>query len=649
MRIALIAGLALRHNARTIELVRQLNDDEYQFEDAITRRPFTISRIQLLKRIWDKTYEVIGDGDGSEFTPSPQEWTISLDSLTPKARTEIERRLAYVSAMGKAHVTRGQRARLPQIIAKVAARREDKKPPSPSTLMTWARKYQTAGLNPLALRNGNVHRIRQQKTHPLMRDLVRWGLSKVWLTRNRFSLQHTLDCILREAKKLVAQQKLKAQEATLSLSTLSRRAREIDLYQRIAARDGHARARMVCRTVMGGAGAAYPLQRVEVDHTPLNWVVVCDRTGLPLGRPLLTIIIDSYSNYVLGIYLSFYGAGVSSVSGVLRNAIKPKDDFTRGVNLSHKWIASGIPDEIFVDNGLEFHARVFQLMTWELASDLTYCRVRTPWLKPHVERFFATLDYLTLARGRIHKRVANVMNLDPRKDAAIKFTDLVKGLIMFVTDVHPFEINERKLARPYDLMLEGLERCPPASFPPDMDALRKTTALSQVLTVGPGGIEMRGLPYGCDELLAMHKQFGSKFKTTIKWDPDEIGSIWIQHPINKSWISSPCRWVDYAHGLSWNQHLLIRNFARKELKLKGAYEDLMNARLRLHDHWLEATSHKTAADSKLAAQFSGVTSATVMQHQVGQSIWAPEHAIADIEIPPPQPIVVPDFDVFELV
>lgn len=103
--------------------------------------------------------------------------------------------------------------------------------------------------------------------------------------------------------------------------------------------------------------------------------------------------------------------------------------------LSHKWIAFGIPDEIFVDNGLEFHARIFQLMAWELAADLTYCRVRTPWLKPHVERFFATLDYLTLARGRVHKRVANVMNLDPRKDAAIKFTDLVKGLIMFITDV----------------------------------------------------------------------------------------------------------------------------------------------------------------------------------------------------------------------
>lgn len=648
MRFALVAGLVLRHGARTIELVRQLDDDEYQFEDAITRRPFTISRLLLLKRIWNKTYEIVVDDAGGARAPSAQKWEVGLDSLTPKVRAEIERRLAYINAMSKAHVTRGQRSRLPTIITRVAARVKDKKPPSTSTLMAWARSYQTSGLNPLALRSGNASRIRQQRLHPLMQDLASWGLRTVWLTRKRFTLQHTLDCIHREAKKLVAQQKLKAQEATLSLATLSRRAREIDLYRRIAAREGHARARMVCRTVMGGAGAAYPLQRVEIDHTPLNWVVVCDRTGLPLGRPLLTVVIDSYSNYALGFYLSFYGAGVSSVSGVLRNAIMPKGDFTRGVKLAHKWIAFGIPDEIFVDNGLEFHARVFQLMAWELAADLTYCRVRTPWLKPHVERFFASLDYLTLSRGRVHKRVANVMNLDPRKDAAIKFTDLVKGLIMFVTDVYPFEINERKLARPYDLMLEGLEHCPPASFPPDMDALRMTTALSKSLTVGPGGIELRGLPYGRDELLPMRSRYGSTFKTLIKWDPDDMESIWVQDPKTKSWLSSPCRWEEYARGTSWNQHITIRNFARQELRLKGSYEDLMCARLTLHDHWLEATSYKTSADSKLAAQFSGVTSATVQNHTGERKIWTPQNAIADIEIPQSQPIEVPDFDVFEL-
>lgn len=653
MKICLTAGLVLRQGATEFELVRQLNDDEYQFEQRLTRRPIVMRRISILKKIWNKTYEVVLSAGATSKNGAPGgneniSVEIDLSSLSKKEQDEIERRLSYISSLQKAHVTRGQRHRIQSIVKKVAARLKDKKPPSASSVMEWARKYQTAQLDPLALRSGNACRVRARRLHPAMDALIKNKIMTVYLTRARHSLQHTLDQIKREAKELVRRCEIAAAESSFSLSSLSRRVQEIDLYRRIAAREGHARARMVCRTVMGGAGAAYPLQRVEIDHTPLNWVVICDRTGLPLGRPLLTIVIDSFSNYVLGLYLSFYGPGLSSVSGVLRNAIMPKDDFVRGVNLTHRWLAAGIPDEFFIDNGLEFHAAVFKLMAWELASDLTYCRVRTPWLKPHVERFFATLDFLSLVRGRVHKRVANVMNLDPRKDAAIKFSDLVKGLIMFVCDVHPFEINERKLARPYDLMLEGMERCPPASFPSDIDQLRRTTALSKQLTLSQGGIELRGIPYGREELLPLRKRYGRNIKTLVKWDPDDIDYIWIQDPEEKGWLHSPSRWPDYTRGLSWNQHIVTRNFARRELKLAGAYDDLMDARLRLHDHWMDATSHRTAADSKLAAQYAGVTSAKVMSPDSACPAIEPQKILADAEIPQPAKREVPVFESFTM-
>lgn len=650
MRITFIAGLVLRHGQRTLELVRQLNSDEYQFEDCLTRRPLVLNCATLTKRIWDNTYEVVVGTDVSSKrgkAPLPLPSLVDLQSLKEQVRADIEYRMHYVKAVQKAHIGRGQRARIEKLIPTVAKRIKDKKSPSASSVMTWVRNYQNANFNPLALRNGNTTRVSHYRTHPLMNEVINRNIIKEYLTRARNSLQHTLRKIKQEAKQLVAQNKLEESEADLSLSTLWRRVREIDLFRRIAAREGHARARMVCRTVMDGAGAAYPLQRVEADHTPLNWVVVCDRTGLPLGRPLLTVIIDSYSNYVLGIYISFYGPGISSLSGVLRNAIMPKDQFVSGLSLQHAWLASGVPDEIIVDNGLEFHASIFKLMAWELASDLTYCRVRTPWLKPHVERFFATLDHLSLNSGRIHKRVANVMNIDPRKDAAIKFSDLVKGLVMFVTDVYPFEINERKLARPYDLWLEGLEYCPPASFPLSFDNLRLTTALSKTMTLGPGGIELRGLPYGREELLPLRKRYGQSFKVQVKWDPDNLSHIWVRHPEEEGWLHSPCRWFEYANGLSWNQHLVIRNFARRELKLKGAHEDLMKAHLRLHDFWMEATSYKTSADAKLAAKYSGATSAKVMEPttEPDSPVRPSTTAIADIEISQAQPSI-PDFESF---
>ena len=161
MQIALIAGLVLREGERTIELVRQLSDDDYQFEDCLTRRPFVVKRLTILRRLWNQTYKLVVPQDSKDTDSAkdgPTEVRIDLNSLKGKQRKEIERRLAYVTALQRAHVSRGQRDRVAKIIPKVARRIKDKKPPSLSTVMDWARRFQTSDLNPLALRNGNAHR-----------------------------------------------------------------------------------------------------------------------------------------------------------------------------------------------------------------------------------------------------------------------------------------------------------------------------------------------------------------------------------------------------------------------------------------------------------------------------------------------------------
>lgn len=471
------------------------------------------------------------------------------------------------------------------------------------------------------------------------------AIQRVYLTRARNSMVYTQAVIHAEADKMVRAGQLAANEARVSKATLSRRIADIDRYRRIEARHGSARARMVCRTSMDGASADYPLQRVEVDHTPLNWVVVCDRTGLPLGRPLLTVLVDAFSSYVLGFYVSFYGAGLTSVSGALRCAIRPKDDMTQGLSLSNRWLAEGIPDRLVLDNGLEFHSPVFQLMGWELGMDFTYCRVRTPWLKPHVERFFSTLDTLTLAKGRIHKRMANVVETDPVDGAAVMFSDFVKGIVQFVVDVHPFQINQRKLARPYDLFADGMERRPAVHFPRDMEALRMVSALSATRTVGPGGVEIEGLPFGGPELLDMRKRHGERFRALVKWDPDHISRIWVQDPKSRDWVVSDCRWQSYTAGLSWNQHRTIRKFARQELKNCDAVEYLEKARLQLHNHWMEAAAWKTRADRKLAAIAAGYTSARVLDSDSEQSTQALSAAASP---PPPAPLCEEEFEVVRL-
>lgn len=641
--------MVLRHGARTIELVRELSDDEFQFEDIETKRPRTLRKYRLLQDIEAGKYAVVVPGltAGSD---SNDVQTHDASPLPECVQAQIDRRHAYVIGMRKLGITRGNRRLVPKAIERVATQLKDDRPPSPSTVLAWAKRYEESGDNARALASGNYRRQSPKRVPTAMEQLIREKIRTVYLTRDRYSMKHTRNVIVSEADKLAAEGKITPEQARISVSTVGRWISELDRFHVIARRYGAARARLLCRTPMGDDYPRLPFEQVEVDHTPLDWVVICDIRGIPLGRPLLTATICAATGYPTGVYLSFYGGGLTSVSGVFRNTIQVKDGICAIVGTTHRWLASGIPDGLVLDNALEFHAPTFRRMARDAATDLTFARVRTPWAKPHIERFFADLGFLTLPNGRVRKRIANVIDADPRSTAAITFSNLVKGLVRYMVDVYPMQINERKLARPYDLMLEGIEQCPPASFLPNMESIRLATALSKTLTVSQGGVDLMGIPYGSAELLPMRKSIGHNFKTVIKWDPDDIDQIWVQDPTSEAWVSSPSRWPHYTQGLSWNQHLLTRKFMRKQLQLKGAEDDYRKAYMSLHQFWMDATTSISAIDAKLAAQFSGVTSARVFAPSRETPAATSPAPIADVEerIAPSEKREIPDLDSFEL-
>ncbi len=648
MRFALQAGLALRKGLRTLEVVRELEGNSYLLEDVITRRPIEYSRQRLIEDIQAKRLEIITgeesrtDSKGSVRPPA----VADLSTLTKKERADLDFRLLYVRALQKTKVSRGQRAKVKAVIAKTAEKNGHTRPPSASAVMLWARKYQTACMNVLALVDRHRRRRSPRRLNETVEKTVWKVLKRSYFTTARHTLQFAHDDLKRELKMLCQAREVPKEEADVPYSTLQRRVKSVDLYQRVASREGVARARMVCRTAFPEGFASYAMQSVQIDHTPLNWVVICDRTGLPLGRPLLTIAICAYSGYILGFYLSFYGPGMTSVSGVLRNAIQVKDDLVASAGLKNLWLAGGLPDELVVDNGLEFHSFSFKTMAMTLGVDLTYCRVRTPWLKPQVERFFSTLNTLTLLKGKVTKTVANVLRIDPYKDAAITFKDLVRGLLMFVVDVHAQQPNWHKMATPHELFEESLAQVPPVQYPSNLDELRLATGMSKYLTLGKGGIEMLGLPFGSVDFRDIINKHGSGLKLLCKWDPDDISKLYVLNPDGFTWHTAECRWRHYASGLSFNQHRLIRDFQRKVLTSPEREESLLDSKLALHNHWMDATTNRGRADALQAGRYQNMTSAKVLAGDALEpSIPAPSLLELPLEaLPADAPI--PTFDSF---
>jgi putative transposase len=645
---SLESGLVVRHGARQLEFLRLIPGGKVQFEDQRTRLVQVMSLPRFYSAVLDGNIVPLIGNESISNTAQPDKSTLitDLSSLDPKDTAAVSRRMKWVKALRKRCITRGQRAKLQVALAGIAEALGETKPPSVSTILGWMRDYELSSCNPAALISGNTRRHRERRLNPLVEEVIHKKIRSVYLTRARFTLRHTVEQINLALCKLVTLKKLAPEEAVVSQSTVVRRINEFSRHDIDKARIGPDYARARYRTTVEGTQAMRAMQQLQCDHTLLNWVVICDRTGLPLGRPTLTVIVDAMSGYVVGIYVSFYGPGLTSVLNVIKNAIRPKDDLAAAAGTKKPWIAFGLGETIVLDNGLEFHSPQFQLAAWELGIDLEYCRVRTPWLKPKVERFFLNLDYLTLTDGRVRKPIENGLNLNPKDHASILFSAFVKGVIKFVVDVYPFEFNERRLQTPFDAFNESIELLPPPVFPSSFEQLNLIAAMSKVLTVGPAGVVMPGLNYSSPVLHQLKMEVGHKFKTRIKWNPDDLSFIYLQHPVEKLWLPIPSIHPTYTDGLSWTQHQLIRKHAIAKHVAGHGPEQLLLARQELHEIWMNPQARiNRSQDMRTAGKFSGLSSNQILLPASAPVALSPEKILSRDEIVIPQ-IDVPDFESF---
>jgi putative transposase len=96
----------------------------------------------------------------------------------------------------------------------------------------------------------------------------------------------------------------------------------------------------------------YSNQVWQADHTRVD-VLVVDQSGAVLGRPWLTIVVDSYSRCIMGMHLGMEAPSAAVVCLALRHAILPKH-YSSSYGLSQSWSSYGIPQCLYSDSGKDF-------------------------------------------------------------------------------------------------------------------------------------------------------------------------------------------------------------------------------------------------------------------------------------------------------
>jgi len=214
--------------------------------------------------------------------------------------------------------------------------------------------------------------------------------------------------------------------------------------------------RRAAEGVRPGPRAGRPLERVELDHTVLDLIVVDEEDRLPIGRPTVTLALDVYSGLPAGLYVGFEPAGYGAAMRCLLHAILPKEDARARYGTTHAWPVYGLPETLVVDREPHLVGGDLADACGPLGIHLDPTPVRRPWFKGAIERQFRTQN-TGLVHGLPGTTFSNVLargEYDADGLACISLTRFREILHVYLLDsifalfVWPLHVGLMRAAEP---------------------------------------------------------------------------------------------------------------------------------------------------------------------------------------------------------
>lgn len=464
-----------------------------------------------------------------------------------------------------------------QAIQKVWAKIQSPyKAPHWVNVCAWKRRYLVNGKDAFALAGQHQRKGNRISRYPLeVIEIAEDCIDRLYMRRERGTVQEATE----DAVVMVTREN-NQRPSSLQLPRPTRRLIErlisaIPAYDRYVARYGKVAAHRAFRSKLKHQVTNKPLEVAEIDHTKMDLFVIDDASHIPLGRPWLTICIDNHTRCILGIYVGFEPPSYLTVGKCLKHAFLPKVNLQQNFpDIRHAWEAHGVMEQLFVDNGLEFHSISLEKACFAFGVEIVYTPRKTPWFKGKIERFNRTINQ-GLSHGLAGTTFSNIFDkddYDPVKHAVITLGTLRLIIHKWIADYYH--------QKPH----RGLENVTPAamwasSIAPDeislahnladMDMLLGKAILDKV--VSHKGIEINNLLYNCPELMQLRRERGDTFKVEIRIDESDISHLYVMLGAGNGYIEVPAMDQDYAKGMTLWLHNICREYAKKNFKKVDVY------------------------------------------------------------------------------
>ena len=568
-----VKGTLVEVENHQYKLLRQVDKGLWQLEDQANGRIQDYSKLEMEKLYVNSKLIFINDGDyqldQKVALARRNRDDVALIQTNPVQLKMLQEKRAYVMCVEHLPVTeRIMKPAILQVWEKLGGHGEV---PHWTTVSRWKKKYIHSGKDAHALKNRDYRKGNHLQRYPenVIR-IVESCIEEQYLTRESRTVADTLDhaivMVERENKHLPSVMQLPLPTRRLVQTSINK----IDVFDRYAARNGNLAAIKKFRSVLHMNVTDRPLECAEIDHTLLDLMVIDAETGMPWGRPLLTVCIDRNTRCILGIYVGFETASYLAVSRCLKHVFMPKVDLQQDFpDIENEWQAHGVMEKLIVDNGREFHSNSLESACLALGIDLQYTPRKTPWWKGDVERVIGTINR-GVAHGIPGTTFSNIFDkgdYDPVKNAVITLDVLKKMLHKWITDVyHQKPHCSLDWVTPAAKWISSIK-------PEDINLPDNPARLDAILgsadhrTLTHKGIEYEGMFYNSLDMAGLRRQKGDKLKVDIRIDTGDLGHIYVIDPDDEQIFRVPCLDLEYANGLTSWQHGVCKRYAQQHLNL----------------------------------------------------------------------------------
>lgn len=413
-----------------------------------------------------------------------------------------------------------------------------------ATLYRWLNRFKSVGVVSALIPQQRGWKSGKGRISGLAERVIQEVIDEVYLTPQRPNDQ----AIIMEVKRRCYNQGIDAPSATAVRSRLARIPERI----RMRKRGFREKARNQFQATPGHfPNADYPLAYVQIDHTPVDIILVDDEFRLPIGRPWITVAIDVFSRVVTGYYLSFDPPSATSVAMCIAQSILPKDDWLTLHGVEASWPVSGIPVTVHVDNGADFRSETFRRACEVYSINLEYRPVRAPRYGGHIERLLGSfMKKVHAVPGTTFSSVPERDEYDSEKHAAMTKSEFEKWLVTLIARHYHYDRHSALGIPPikqWEIGIFGSGLTPGVGVPPQ-PADRSTLLLNFLpafrRTVQSFGVTIDGMQYYDEALRAWinaKEPANSKTKRQLVFrrDPRDISQIWFFDPDLKQYFKIP--------------------------------------------------------------------------------------------------------------